>query len=411
MPVTRKLPLIPHTSVQIADASSKATVDWYSYFNEQRSVIDAMRVSDLYTSITNFLVTAEINDAANGLGTIDITTKVQTAIDSLTTGTVFFPPGVYLFGNVTLKPGVAILGAGRGATIINATANNCHIFDYVAAGTVSYFNISQMSFKANGFTGVRAISIDGTDETKRCVHVNVSDCYFESMEVALYRAYCANSFLSNLHAVLGSNGFWNDTCADTDMVNCRSQLASGTGFYIKKSTGGGDHSDEGTRLANCSTNGTAVGLFVDGANWGHVSNGSFTTCSGASCAAFVSADNWSWNGGDAASGAGTSGIIVDAASTNISITGVNCHLNDFGISFAGIESSAVNCKFAANTNSDIAVNGTATVIMGNVANSSGSSTFSFIETGGNKNIFSNNIVHQPVSIVGANSTATVNVSF
>lgn len=363
-----------------------------------------------YTNVLGFMTTTEIADAAtNRLGTIDITTKVQAAIDSLSAGTVFIPAGVYLFGNVTLKPGVAILGAGPGSTVVKANAANAHIFDYVAAASALYFNISGITFDNNGLSGVRAISIDGTDSTKRCVFVTITNCLFSGMRYAVYRAYCANSFLANLHATGGTDGFLNDTCADTDFVNCRSQLASGNGFVISKTSGPTDHSDEGTRMTNCSTNGTVVGLLVSGANWGALSSCSFTTCSGGA-AFFESCGNWNWNGGDAASAGGAAGVVIDSGCSKITLNGLNIALNTFGVSFAGDQHSVTNSKFVGNTNADAVVNANHIIIMGNIADSFGSSTFSFAEAGGDKNIITNNIVRQPVSIAGVHSIANNNVA-
>ncbi len=65
---------------------------------------------------------------AVGDGLTDDTAAIQAAINSLTSGTVYIPPGTYLVGRIDLKSGVSVIGAGWASILSKKNSANAYVF-------------------------------------------------------------------------------------------------------------------------------------------------------------------------------------------------------------------------------------------------------------------------------------------
>lgn len=89
-------------------------------------------------SVWDFFTAAQIADCQSFAGTLDATSAVQAAINSLGSGggTIFFPAGAYLISSVTVNKQCWLLGAGQftGGTLIKPSGTNLNVFDLTTSG-------------------------------------------------------------------------------------------------------------------------------------------------------------------------------------------------------------------------------------------------------------------------------------
>jgi hypothetical protein len=70
---------------------------------------------------------------ATGDGTTDDTSAIQAAIDSVTNGIIFMPPGTYILTDrIRLKSEISLVGSGKGATTISRTSGSFNMIETAA---------------------------------------------------------------------------------------------------------------------------------------------------------------------------------------------------------------------------------------------------------------------------------------
>jgi hypothetical protein len=174
---------------------------------------------------------------AAGVGGVDYTTQIQAAIDAaeLVNGVVFFPPGTYYHGGLTVTPPVTLRGSGmRSSILFLKSGSNTHSItvDYVATGPF-YFPqhcvIEDLEVQGNrtNQTGGHLIELtaaafgSGTDYG---LSVYMRNCYLTSgkehgINVGANRGY---GILENVEIEacdgdgirLGTTGDWRLDCCD-----------------------------------------------------------------------------------------------------------------------------------------------------------------------------------------------------
>lgn len=349
---------------------------------------------------------------AAGDGTTDDTSILQSAINSLTTGVVYFPPGNYLMDSVTLKEGVAIRGAGDGSSLLKARSNSINMLTMAASSaTKTHVDIRDLKFNGNSKTNVTPIYLDGVSSSNRISYVRLKGLHVTGCNEGLHLYYCANTNIDQCFVTGTAFGIHLDMCADTDVFGSKVQNGSNAGFYI---VGGAGAYDEGVRLIGCSTNGQQIGLWVSGQDWGIANGCSFTTAPGGA-ALFQSTTNWKINGGEYAVGGGTpaaAGITLDASCSDFTIAGAQIAANTYGLIAGGTRHAITGNNFRANSNVDIYLNGTTkSVVSGNVCDSTGVA-WSILEAGAaDYNNILGNTVNGTVTKVGANSLTSNNLTY
>jgi hypothetical protein len=163
---------------------------------------------------------------ATGNGVTDDTAAIQAAINSLTNGgTVFFPAGTYMITSIALPyDGIALLGAGRQATILMKISNgNLIVFSNTAAGDTNhrkYCSFKEMTLHGNNLTG----------QLIQCYYCSLilfdSLRFFANNDIAILSAEMYDSYFTNC--------FW-QYCGDTaGTVPCvylmNSAASSGFGY-------------------------------------------------------------------------------------------------------------------------------------------------------------------------------------
>lgn len=349
---------------------------------------------------------------AKGDGVTDDTAAIQAAIDSLTTGRVNIPVGNYLCDSITLKEGVTISGAGTTATTIKAKSNSINVFSFTATATATNFYIYDLSINGNGKTGVKGISIDGTDSAKRASGVWLTNVTVASCDHGIHLRYCANTFITNCWMSVCTTGILIEICADTDIVDTKVQNGTGNGFYI---VGGAGAFDEGLRLTGCSTNGQNIGLSVDGQDWGIVSGCSFTTAAGGAAIFVNTCTNWQLNNSEFAVAGATpanAGLSIGAACSVFQISNCQFILNTFGLSSQADKVTVTGSYFGNNSNVDLYLNNTLyTAATGNVCDSS-TVAWSILEAGtADYSNIVGNTTNGIVTLVGVNSNAANNIVY
>ncbi|MFN0183032.1 MAG: NosD domain-containing protein [Aquabacterium sp.] len=327
---------------------------------------------------------------------------IQAAIDSLTSGIVYLPPGTYgLATGLTMKPNVFLIGEDPLITTLVARANNVELITYTAAAFVSNFVVRRLGFSGGGYTGVRGISLDGTDSAKRISLLTIEDVYVASCARGIDLRFCANSRIEGARANVCTIGIYLDNCADTTIEGGWSQNGTDWGIYV---IGAGGAFDEGLRIAGFSTNGQTKGIGVQSQDWGNLTGCSFTTCSGGP-ASFSNCQNWKITDCDFASGGvpTTSGLVTDAACVGLQLTNNLSVLNVFGFNMLGSDHILQGNRCLANTNVDIILTAQRCVVQGNHLASTGVAT-SIVElaTSDYNNIYGN-VINGTVTVVGVNT--------
>jgi hypothetical protein len=366
-----------------------------------------------------------VSFGADPTGSTDSSSAIQTAINSLSSGVVSFPPGTYLINTgLTMKPGVELKGVGTNSVTLTAGNNSMTLISYLnnSAAYASNFVIENLTLSSNNKTGCTGIALQGSDTSHRLNSVKISNATITAttstpFSQAIYLAYSANNSLDKNYILCATNGITINVCSDTNIIDCNVQLGTGKGFYLKgNATDNAGAFDEGTRLISCTTNGQTYGLYLETINWGIVSGCSFTTdpSSGNSLYATGACQHWKFVGCEFASGTGGGyGInIVSSTAQGFVFNGCEIAVSTFGMVSAGTDIVINGCNFNNNSNVDIDIQspGSKHLIVGNILQSSGSA-FSIVESSGaNYTLVANNMVKGAISLTGAQSNQNNNMA-
>jgi hypothetical protein len=349
---------------------------------------------------------------AVGNGVTNDTTAIQNAINAAS-GVLYFPAGSYLVNSLTLKEGLILYGAGPQATLLLCAANNTSIFYYAAASSIrTGFGVAGMRLLVNSKTNCNAIVIDGTSSAIRCSQIRINDINIEgTFNNGVFLRYCANTYVSNMFISSVVNGFFIDNCADTDIVSCKVQNGSGSGFYIN---GGAGAFDEGVRLSSCSTNGQNIGLNINGQDWGDAAACSFTTCPGGALI-MASSTNWKFSASEFAT-AGVSpaqpAIQINASCSGVSFSSCQISNSYFGAVVSGSKHSFIGCYFVANTNVDLYLLSSLQVsAIGNIFDSVAVAPSVFEVFGADYTACVGNVANGTILLAGTSSINANNVSY
>lgn len=340
------------------------------------------------------------------------TTTLQNAINAASQATLHLPAGSFALNAVTMKPGVALRGAGKHATRLLCGSNSITMLGYTASATQWHFSIRDIGFDVNAKTGATAISLDGGSSSFRLVNVTllnieVQGAFAQGVDVR----FCAATHMSDVFTSQAVDGIVIDNCADTDLLGCKAQNGTGIGFKV---IGGGGAFDEGIRLVGCSTNGQHIGIQIDGQDWGLVSACSFTTCPGGALITLNTTNNWKFSACDFAVAGGTPAVpnvMMSAGSQGYSFVGCQSILGTQGIYVQGSKHTFSGNFFLANSSIDLwLVNATDCAVTGNQFSST-TSPWSVLESGtADQNDISGNQAVGLQVLVGENSLALKNVN-
>lgn len=340
---------------------------------------------------------------ADNTNASDASAAIQAAIDSLTAGTVYFPPGTYgLAADITLKPGVALLGDDPLLATLVARTTNRDLLKYTAAATAGPFAIRRLGFASGGFASVRHIALNGVDSAKRISLVHIEDIYCGAGATGVDLRWCANTRLEAVKTNTTVIGIYIDTCADTEINGGWSQNGTAQGIYVVGSVGA---FDEGLRITGYATNGQVQGIKVVGQDWGHITGCSLTTASGGPLN-FENVKNWQVANSQFATAGGSPaapGITADADCEGLQITNNKISLNTFGLNLLG-ERHVVNGNYlTGNSNVDINLQAIRCAVQGNVCHSTGNAASIVEQAGSDHNNIAGNVTNGTVTLVGANS--------
>ncbi|PHP66563.1 hypothetical protein CSC94_12805 [Zhengella mangrovi] len=315
-------------------------------------------------------------------------------------------------GNVNMKPGVHLEGAGEYQTILRPVANNDKVLQYTAGATVNDIGLRKLGFDVNGKTNVTAIHLDGTDNAKRISGLNLKDLRISGAFVrGVYMRYCVNSGLQNIYQILVHDAFQLVESADSNLDDCEAQLGDGYGFLIQ---GGAGAFDEGVRMTKCITNGQAYGLSVSGQGWGNAAACSFTTAANGPLV-LAGAENWDFSACEFSTAGGTPAAPaaqMDSACLDIGFASCKFILSTFGLILGGYRHNVVGCRFKANSNVDLQLtNASLCTAHANTMDSEGS-TYSISESGSSDaNSFVGNVENGLENIIGANSNSQGRIQY
>lgn len=346
--------------------------------------------------------------AADNTGAADASTAIQSAINGLTAGVVYLRPGTYkVSSDITMKPGVAIVADNPRLVTLTAAANNVKILKYVAAATQTGFTVQGVGFAAGGFTGVRAISLDGTDSAKQLLQVNIEDILITGGARGVDLKFCADSILERVRTSSTILGIYLDQCANTEVAGGYSNGGSGAGITV---VGGAGTTDEVIRIHGYATSGQAQGVAISGQDWGQITGCSFITCSGGPLS-FISSSNWQISGCQLVTGGGapaTPGASADALSNGLQFNNNVLTNNTFGFNLLGTQHVVTGNRLASNSSNDINLQATKCSVVGNVCDSTGTAYSITEQVGSDFNNISANTTNGTVYIAGANSVTTGN---
>lgn len=337
----------------------------------------------------------------------------QQAIDQVAAlggGIVYVPPGIWLLHNVHLATGVALVGAGRGVTVLKA------YYDKGAPATTSIV-VRVSAGSTTAASGVRLVdlTIDGNktawgDATSTfkgygyylgCdAGVAVEDCSIERVEFRNCKTYACDVLNAKgvkitdcwSHDNGWAGGGTNNGCSgfeilgeDVTLTNCTAWGNASKGFI----TGEGGVVHHGTKFVGCTAR--------DNANEGFYLHDGVQDCEVTGCEAYGN----------------LRGISVNTGALGCSITGNLVHGNvGNGIRL----DNATFCSVTGNTvrdnatgssgDPDLYLTGTSTdnAISGNVVRST-TATNSISEGSAScdRNVFGGNVANHPVVTQGASS--------
>lgn len=366
-----------------------------------RTALGVDTVSIVVVSVKTF--------GAVGNGTTDDSAAIQAAINSISNGVVYFPPGAYLCNNtITLKNGVSMWGNGRFQSTLLAGTNSMGIFVVTALALQTGYEVRDLGFSGNGFSSVTGILLDGVDVTKRLNIITLTNTYFASMLRGISLRFCANVLVQNAFFNVCDSGLILDNVAEGTAQDCQAQNGTGVGFTV---SGGPGSADQVVRLMACSTNGQTYGAYVTDQDWGVMMGCSFSTAPSGPFR-INNASNWKIVGNEFASGGTTAAAEVQGTCTLLHFASNFFSLSSgHGLYLIGARHTVAGNSFVANTLADIGLGSTQCSVTGNVCDSS-TQPQSIYEIGGaNYNAISANVTNGTVVVIGANSVATGNVVY
>lgn len=144
-----------------------------------------------------------------GDGVTDETVNIQTVIDSIPFGTVFFPSGVYAVTSLNIKPGITVKGDGSNSSIFLTLSNNSTILNYTKSNLDLEFDnitISNVGFRSNGTVNCTSIGISGNGSAF-CKNSKITDIKIDavsgySFSKGINISNCKNYIISS---VMSSN--------------------------------------------------------------------------------------------------------------------------------------------------------------------------------------------------------------
>lgn len=392
----------------------------------------------------DFMTKAEIENIQSRIGTIDVTAKLQKAIDAIkpyapfkSNGlTIYNPPGVFRVGtseslNMSGAHGVHFTGAGKNATELLNVGNRPAIYAVGSATEpLNKSSVSAMVIRGPGRSNSEAhgIFLQWTN------HCAIKDVMFLSNRRAAHIAQAWQLELENT-IVTGSGGDQNHT-----------------GYYLAESSAQypdnavkAKHAyaqycfEDGFRLINCQGSGFEnceaggcgrYGYFIGSPEVGNLQNewAMFTNCFADSCGA----DGWILRSGNSpyvgfmgfsncwSGNNGQRGWYIEGGKSISIDGGINTGNSLGGITF----SSSLGCTLLGmilkdnnETNSfdvgDITlVNSSRITVSGNNSSSIYTNGKSLVESGASDyNAICGNNFDQSASIVGANTIASRNVGY
>ena len=319
------------------------------------SVVMMLSISSLALG-ANMSVSPGVSGAGTG-------TEIQEAIDdveALGGGVVTVEAGSFFLSHPLLVPGkVTLQGEGVGTILVNYG---------VAAGrglienkylNPAYSAIPEEVAKQDGWSirnlrlssgqnndarsGIRSV---GRSTAERPNNLTISDVTVEFGTNGYECNLSCNAKVINFNTRSSSTGIHQVDCADNDYVNVSVQSGDDWGFVFGQQTTGAFN--EGTRCVNCSTNGQAGGVHIDGADFVTISNSSFTTAPTLGGVLITNGSvNWSIDNSEIAAAGdppGMPGLVVGADSHRGNLSNSKIILNTFGAVMSSNE-TAYNRQF------------------------------------------------------------------
>jgi hypothetical protein len=416
------VPLLPSRSARAGRALA------FDAFGDPTATLPAPGAVPIGTAMEPVLAAATLRNARSLMGGLrhvdvvrdfgadntngsDASAAIQAAINSLTAGIVYFPPGVYgLAGGLTLKPSVMLEGDDPYIATLVARANSIDLLGYTAAATAGPFAVRRLGFSSGGFSNIRHIALNGVDLAKRISLVSLEDIYCGPGAVGVDLRWTANARLENVRTNTTVLGIYLDNAADTEVLGGWSQNGSNHGIMI---VGGPGAYDEGVRINGYATNGQVIGIGVYGQDWGQITGCSLTTATGGPLI-FNDAKNWKVTGGQLATGTGspaTPGASADANCEGIQIDNCLIALNTFGVNLLGEQHLVTDCRFTGNSDVDVNLQAVRCVVTGNICHSTGAAASVLEQAGSDYNNVNGNSTNGTVTLVGANSVASSNLVY
>lgn len=205
----------------LAAPGGAALLGWQRAGGLLRTADDKFQES---VSVFDFMSTAEKADVKVRTLSLDVTTAIQTAISSLTTGqTLLFPAGTYkITSGLTISvSGVKLKGMGRAASIISVTGSSYDAFAF----TNTYSGIYDLGLTSPSIrTAGAGISFDTTGFANEVINVNLFNqfkaIYLGSVVVPFVdRVYIRNCGITTgggIHINGGNDQYLSNVIMDND---------------------------------------------------------------------------------------------------------------------------------------------------------------------------------------------------
>lgn len=303
---------------------------------------------------------------------------------------------------------VTIRGAGPGATRMASSLPNtpCLTWSNVT-GTgdlwldLQGFEITSMPVVNGPGSGISLPLFSGG---RHAGNVTMRDLWFRALPMGLQAVQTNNLVLDNIFGELCTTLLQLTDCGDVDMNAVKAQNGSSWGIVILGTAAGrASHQAEGTRMTNCSTNGQAAGLLVQGYGGAvNCANGSFT--SAPEGALRVDGSNFCrFIGGELESGPSISAATVTSSCCGIQFVGVQASGSPVGFDLNGTAHVLSGCLGTGNYECDVMLEGDACNVVGGIFNSAGTGP-SILEVGGaNFNVIVGAMMSKGATLIGPNS--------